>query len=46
MGIDPNDIYDLSEWIAGSKTQIEGGGGTVATMFSNSTVSVPDHILK
>ena len=44
-GFDVNDIADLTEWIAGSKNEISGGGGTVATMFSNSTVAIPDHIL-
>tara|TARA_Y100000593_G_C4267996_1_gene315824 strand:- start:238 stop:1371 length:1134 start_codon:yes stop_codon:yes gene_type:complete len=44
-GIDVNDISDLVEWVAGSKSEISGGGGTVATMFSNSTVAIPDYIL-
>ena len=45
-GVDANDIADLVEWIAGSKTEMSGGGGTAMTMFSNSTLSVPNHIVE
>ena len=45
-GVDANDIADLVEWIAGSKTEMSGGGGTALTMFSNSTLSVPNHIVE
>ena len=45
MGIDPNDISDLTEWIAGSKNLLPNGGGTTMEMFSTKTISVPNHII-
>ena len=45
-GFDVDDLGQVIEWVAGSKTTMPSGGGTAFEMFSNSTLSVPDHILK
>jgi len=45
-GFDVDSLSDITQWISGSKNKMPSGGGTAFEMFSNSPLSVPDHILE